>query len=141
MAEDIIQQTVLKALVHADQFRFESSLKTWLASIAINEVRQVYRRERRTRSVPLIIESFESNRSLLIESQHATCHARERDALVRQAVSRLPELYRCVVELCDLQDLPLKEAADRLRLTLPTVESRLRRARKRLRPFVVKLKF
>ena len=30
MAEDIIQQTVLKALVHADQFRFESSLKTWL---------------------------------------------------------------------------------------------------------------
>ena len=40
-AEDIIHQTVLKALVHADQFRFEASLKTWLGSIAINEVRQV----------------------------------------------------------------------------------------------------
>jgi DNA-directed RNA polymerase specialized sigma24 family protein len=40
MAEDIMQQTVLKALVHADQCRFESSLKTWLGSIAINEVRQ-----------------------------------------------------------------------------------------------------
>jgi RNA polymerase sigma-70 factor, ECF subfamily len=141
IAEDIVQQTVLKALVHADQFRFESTLKTWLASIAFNEVRQVYRYEQRTRSVPFIIENLESNGSLLIESQHATCHARERDVLVRQAVSRLPESYRCVVELCDLQDLSLKEAADRLRLTLATVKSRLRRARKKLQPFVVKLKF
>lgn len=141
MTEDIVQQTILKALVHADQFCFESTLKTWLASIAINEVRQVYRCERRKRSVPLIIESLESDRFLLIESQHATCHAKERAVLVRQAVSRLPESYRCVVELCDLQDLPLKEAADRLQLTLSNVKSRLRRVRTKLRPFVVKLKF
>jgi DNA-directed RNA polymerase specialized sigma24 family protein len=43
MAEDIVQQTVLQALMHADQFRFESSLKAWLTSIATNEVRQAYR--------------------------------------------------------------------------------------------------
>ena len=42
-AEDIVQQTVLKALTNADQFRFESSLKTWLVSIALNEARQAYR--------------------------------------------------------------------------------------------------
>lgn len=43
MAEDIVQQTVLKALLHAEQFPFESGVKTWLTSIAVNEVYQMYR--------------------------------------------------------------------------------------------------
>jgi RNA polymerase sigma-70 factor (ECF subfamily) len=43
MTDDIVQQTMLKALIHAEQFRFESTLKAWLRSIAINEVHQVYR--------------------------------------------------------------------------------------------------
>ena len=43
LAEDIVQQTMLKAIANAGQFRFESALKTWLASIAMNEIRQAYR--------------------------------------------------------------------------------------------------
>ena len=43
MTDDVVQQTVLKALTHVDQFRLESTLKTWLTSIAINEVYQAYR--------------------------------------------------------------------------------------------------
>ena len=54
MAEDIVQQTMVKALVHADTFLFKSSVKTWLTSIAMNEVRQAYRCKSRTRSVPLM---------------------------------------------------------------------------------------
>jgi DNA-directed RNA polymerase specialized sigma24 family protein len=42
-AEDIVQQTVFKALTNADQSRFESSLKTWLVSIALNEARRPIR--------------------------------------------------------------------------------------------------
>ena len=38
MTDDIVQETMLKALAHADEFRFESSLKTWLTSIAKNEL-------------------------------------------------------------------------------------------------------
>jgi RNA polymerase sigma-70 factor, ECF subfamily len=140
LADDIIQQTVLKALVHADQFRFDSTLRTWLTSIALNEMRQVYRCKWRTHSAPLITESVESAGSPLAQSPHWTYHMREREVLIRQAVSRLPEMYRCVVELCDLQDLPLKEAADRLRITIGAVKSRLQRARTKLRPFIVKLK-
>jgi RNA polymerase sigma factor (sigma-70 family) len=140
ITDDIVQQTMLKALVHADQFRFDSTLKTWLTAIAVNEVRQVYRHKWRTRSVPLITEILEGDRSLRLESPNPSYHAREREALIRQAVSRLPESYRCVVELCDLQRLPLREAAARLRLTLAAVKTRLRRARKKLRPLVVNLK-
>jgi RNA polymerase sigma-70 factor (ECF subfamily) len=140
MAEDIVQQTMLKALVHADQFRFQSTLKTWLTSIAMNEVRQVYRCKWRTRSIPLMTENLERHRSLRVECPHPSYQAREREALIRQAVSRLPESYRCVVELCDFQLLSLQEAAARLRLTLPTVKTRRQRARQKLRSLVVKLK-
>jgi RNA polymerase sigma-70 factor (ECF subfamily) len=139
MTDDIVQQTMLKALVHADQFRFESTLKTWLTSIAMNELRQVYRSKWRMRSVPLMTENLEGDQSPQVESPSPSYQASERRALLRQAVSRLPEEYRCVVELCDLQSLPLQEAAARLQLSASAVKARRHRARKKLRPFVVNL--
>jgi RNA polymerase sigma-70 factor (ECF subfamily) len=140
MTDDIVQQTMLKALAHADQFRFQSTMKTWLTSIAVNEVRQAYRCKWRKHSVSLMTENLEDDRSPRLENPNQVYQAREREALIRQAVSRLPESYRCVVELCDLQLLSLQEAAARLRLTLSAVKSRRHRARRELRPFFVKLK-
>jgi RNA polymerase sigma factor (sigma-70 family) len=90
MVGDIVQQTVLKALTNADQFRFESPLKTWLTSIAINEVRQAYRCGWRKRAVPLITEPFDVERYQRVEVPHHSYEANERDLLVREAVSRLP---------------------------------------------------
>ena len=140
ISEDIVQQTMLNAFVHGDQFRLESSLKTWLAAIAVNEIRQLHRCKWWSRSVPLMPENVEADRSPLLESPNASYEARERDALLRQAVSRLPEAYRRVIELCDLQCLPLKEAASRLGLTLSAVKSRRRRARLKLWPLLNALK-
>jgi RNA polymerase sigma-70 factor (ECF subfamily) len=140
MTEDIVQQTMLKALLHADQFGFKSTMKTWLTSIAMNEVRQAYRRKWRMRSVPLMAENVARGRSLWVDYADAPYQAREREALIRQAVERLPESYRCVVELCDFQLLPLRDAAARLRLTLAAVKTRRQRARKKLRLLAVKLK-
>lgn len=140
MTDDIVQQTMLKALIHADQFRFESTLKTWLTSIAKNEVRQVYRCKWRMCSVQLISENMECEEWPQIESPSPSYQASEREALIRRAVSRLPESYRAVVELCDLQHYSLQEAAARLRLTLAAVKTRRQRARKKLRRFVVNLR-
>lgn len=122
-AEDVVQQTVLKALTNADQFRFESSLKTWLVSIAINEARQAYRSGWRRRTVPLMTEDADSIHSQPFESSTNNCQAKERAALVRTAVSRLPQPYRCVIELCDLQQLPMREAARQLGLTLSVLRA------------------
>jgi RNA polymerase sigma-70 factor (ECF subfamily) len=140
MAEDIVQQTVLRALMNADRFRFESALTTWLASIAINEVRQAYRCGWHRRTVPLMTDSFDVDRCQRVEFPHHTYEANERDDLVRHAVSRLPQMYRSVVELCDLECLSLNEAALKLGLTLPAVKSRRHRARQKLLPLVEKLK-
>lgn len=138
MTEDIVQQTILKALAHSDQFRAESTLKTWLCSIAINEVHQAYRCAWRKRSVPLAAENLESDRHF--EFPKASYEAREREVLVRHAVSRLPSSYRSVVELCELHCLSLKEAAEKLRLTVPAVKTRRHRARQKLRRLLAKLK-
>src|SRR3954469_8488938 len=104
---------MLKALVHADQFRFDATLKTWLVSIAMNEVRQVYRCKWSTHSVSLRTENVESDRFPVVQSPNAGYQVREREVLLRQAVSRLPEPYRCVIELRDRQCLPLMEARSR----------------------------
>ena len=138
MADDIVQRTIVKALVHADQFRSKSTLKSWLASIAINEVHQIYRCAWRRRSIPLIPENVDL-KCQHSESLSATYEAREREILVKQAVSCLPHSYRCIAELCELQSVPLKEVADRLHLTVSAVKTRRHRARKKLLPFVTKL--
>jgi RNA polymerase sigma-70 factor, ECF subfamily len=136
MTEDIVQQTVLKALTHADQFRLESTLKTWLTSIAVNEVRQAYRVAGRSRTAPLITEAPDVNRRQGVELLHNFYEAKERDVLVRNAVSQLPEMYRSVVELCELQCVPMKEVALKLRLTQAAVKTRRHRARQKLRRLV-----
>ena len=111
LAEDIVQQTMLKALTNAGQFRFESALKTWLASIAINEVRQVYRCRWQRKAVGLITENVDRDRSRPLERPNDQYDAKERAVLVRGAVSRPPQTYRIVVELCDFQERSPLEAA------------------------------
>ncbi|HEX4164371.1 MAG TPA: RNA polymerase sigma factor [Bryobacteraceae bacterium] len=132
----MVRQTILKAITNAHQFRFESALKTWLTSIAVNEVRQVYRSNRR--AVPLITEDLSVHRCSLLGRPKDPFEAKDRAILVRHAVSGLPQIYRSVVELCDLQCLPLKQAARELGLSLSAVKSRRYRALKKLRLIVAK---
>ena len=84
-------------------------------------------------------ETFDIDRCQRLEFPHDTYEARERELFIREAVSRLPEMYRSVVELCDLECLPMKEAALKLGLKLPAVKARRHRARQKLRRLVVDL--
>lgn len=137
LAEDVVQQTVLKALLNAGQFRSESSVKTWLTSIAVNEVRAVYRSKWTRSAVPLLIETVDRRRCHMPSD---VCEEREREALVREAVSRLPNGYRTVVELCEFQNVPSREAAIRLGLTALAVKIRRHRARRKLKLLIEKPK-
>jgi RNA polymerase sigma-70 factor, ECF subfamily len=140
MAEDIVQETVLKALTHADQFRFESTLKTWLVSIAVNEIRQAYRRCKWCKhTVPLMEETVDMDRCRSLTFSNNDYEANERATFVRNAVCGLPDMYRSVLELCDFQQLEMKDAARKLGLTLATVKTRRHRARQRLRPLMAQL--
>ena len=129
-AEDIVQQTLVLAFRHIGQFRFESSLATWLYRIAVNVIRGRLRSAEMKRTIVADTEEMES---LGLRDQRPSALAmlerKETSEQVRGAIARLPEMYRIVVESRDLNGLTIRETADSLFLTTPAVKSRHLRGR------------
>ena len=124
LAEDAFQETFLKAWKNAEHFRGESSAKTWLASIAVNNCRDMlrsgwFRMQRRSQSIDQLLD-------LAVEAAHP------QDTPIRTMVLSLPGKYREVILLYYDQNMKLKDIARHLRLSQNTVSTRLRRARKML---------
>ena len=124
LAEDAFQETFVRAWRHLSAFRGESSVKTWLSHIAVNVCRDMLRTPwLRMRRSARSVEEME--------------HLPAPDATPRHelmdAIRALPDKYREVIVLVYVQDMKLREAAAQLRLPVPTVSTRLRRARARLR--------
>jgi RNA polymerase sigma-70 factor (ECF subfamily) len=132
-AEDIIQQTVLKAFTHLEQFRFQASFRTWLIRIGLNEAHQWRRKCASSRSVaidPTVLTQLpdaDENHSPFVECQRSEVIVR-----LRAALAWLPEQYRIIILLRDLEELSLSEVARRLRLTLPAAKTRHWRARRKI---------
>jgi RNA polymerase sigma-70 factor (ECF subfamily) len=135
--EDIVQQTALKAFAKLAQFRFEAGFRRWLIQIGMNEARQWRRKCASSRIVgldPLPLSELpiiDNNQSPLTEYQR-----RETGAQLRAALIRLPEKYRSVILLRDMEDLSISEVAGRLGLTIPAVKTRHRRARQKVAGFL-----
>jgi RNA polymerase sigma factor (sigma-70 family) len=131
--EDIVQQTALKAFTHLEQFRFEASFRTWLIRIGLNEARDWRRKCASSRFLALDLPTLtqfpaaEESHSPLVECQRSEAIVR-----LRAALARLPEKYRIVIHLRDVEDLNLSEVAQRLGLTISAVKTRHLRARKKL---------
>ena len=131
--EDIVQTTALKALTHLGQFRCESSFRTWLIQIGVNEARQWQRKSASSRLLmlePLLLAQLpfaDEEPSSLVECQRIEAVAR-----LRIALARLPEKDRIVILMRDLEELSLADAAVRLGLTLPATKSRHFRARRKI---------
>ena len=123
-ADDIIQETLLKAFTHLAQFRFESSFRTWLIQIAINEIRQRYRRK-----VPEV--SIRDQFKLVDGSLSPLEEMEQQEAIERfhKALSRLPKTYRSVVRLRDMQEYSISEVAKLLHLSVAAVKTRYHRGR------------
>jgi RNA polymerase sigma factor (sigma-70 family) len=139
--EDIVQQTILQAFTHLAQFRFEAGFKTWLIRIGINEARQWRRKYPPSRFLAFTPRAFSE---LPIADQSCSpfieCLRRETDAQLGVALAHLPEKYRNVVLLRDLEGLSISEAAMRLGLTRAAVKSRQFRARRKVAEFLEQAK-
>ena len=121
LAEDAFQETFIKAWKKWDGFRGESSVKTWLTRIAVNTCRDTlrsgwFRTMRRSQPVETLFDL-------------ATEEDIQEEAAVRDALMRLPGIYREVVLLHYDQGLKIREIAKALRLSDNTISTRLRRAR------------
>jgi RNA polymerase sigma-70 factor (ECF subfamily) len=132
-AEDVVQEAYARAFRKLDSFRGESSLQTWLTRITINEARGRLRRRKKTVGLDVVTSeriepslAAESNP----ESEAVRSEARRR---IEMAVDALPERFRLVFVMRDVEDCSAEETADALHLPIATVNSRLFRARRMLR--------
>jgi len=146
-AEDAAQETVINAYRHLASFRGEAKFSTWLTTIAINEGRKRLRKSKGA-SEDSIEEQAESHEgdytpAPLTDWREIPLEALERKELreaLRVAVAELPDIYRQVFTLRDLEELNIEETAQALGINPGAVKVRLHRARmmlqKRLVPFL-----
>ena len=139
-AEDVAQETFLRAFRGLGRFRGESSFKNWLYRIATNVARTHL--GKRSRQGPVWDRRVEADdvaeHQLTDQAETAEDSMVRRDALDR-ALSTLSEDLRMALVLHDVEGLEYREIARVLRVPIGTVMSRIFRARKRLRPLLTRL--
>jgi len=142
-AEDVLQESLMKALIHLRGFDGRSTFSTWLTRIAINSALMMMRKKR-TRPEQSIDweEDPGSNRYLQIAddgpNSEDQLHIRERERRLRGAVGKLPAKLRIPLELQLSEDVPVSELAALLGLSVAATKSRLLRARIHLRRSSIK---
>ena len=135
-AEDVAQETVLKGLKNLPSFRGESKFGTWLVSIAINEARARLRHDRVLKfdSIDAAQEDEDGQfvPALITDWREVPSEALERKELrelLRSALESLPEIYREVLVLRDVQEFNIADTAATLGVNEGVVKTRLLRAR------------
>lgn len=139
-APDVVQETFLKVFRSVGSFRGESSLKTWVYRIAVNEAHNHRRWFSRKRGAEVGLDD-ESRDGLTLQqciedpgqSPFDTVRGRETMAAVEDALAALKPDFRSAVVLRDIEELHYDEIAEILNLNLGTVKSRILRGREALR--------
>jgi RNA polymerase sigma-70 factor (ECF subfamily) len=137
-AEDVSQEAFIRAFRKLESFRAESKFSTWLISITINEARTRLRRQALVRMEPLDQHPDKDKSispALLRDWREIPSEAVEREevrTLIQLAVEQLPDIYREVFLMRDVEELTISETAEALNISIPSVKVRLHRARMRL---------
>jgi RNA polymerase sigma-70 factor (ECF subfamily) len=142
-AEDVVQETYVRAFTHLDSFRGDSSFATWLARIAMNEALGRLRRQRPgvewTSLPPGALEAQIIQFPLSATSDpEKTMAQREIQHVVEHAIDELPEAFRIVFITRVIEGMNVEETAEILGLKAETVKTRLHRARSMLRDNIEK---
>src|SRR5437879_4084578 len=138
-AEDVLQETFMKAYEHLDQFKGDSKFYTWIVRIAVNQALMKLRRRKTDKSVSLdeTIDTGEDTVTREIaawdESPEQQFSREELGGILDTAIQSLEPPYRSVFVLRDIDELSTEETAEALGLSVPAVKSRLLRARLQLR--------
>jgi RNA polymerase sigma-70 factor, ECF subfamily len=138
--EDVMQQAYINAFTHLHQFEERSQFSTWLIRIALHEAFGRRRKMQRTESVTGIQSNLDENRGELMDTiaspqadPERQAYAQELNRVLEAAVDTLPETYRTVFMLRDIEGLSTSETGEGLGLGEEAVKTRLHRARAMIR--------
>jgi RNA polymerase sigma-70 factor (ECF subfamily) len=123
LAEDMVQDTYVKAIRHADRFEDGTNLKAWLMRILANSVISFFRHRQVAKENPYP-EGFDPAGELPVDLEVSD--------EVADAIKDLPEDYRKVFLMAALEESPYQKIAEKLKIPVGTVMSRLWRARQTL---------
>ncbi|MGH9795133.1 MAG: RNA polymerase sigma factor [Candidatus Acidiferrales bacterium] len=130
-AEDVMQETYVRAYMHLDQFANRAKFTTWLTKIAVNEALARLRRGKRMES----IDSSGDPEKIMPEPKAQTRNPEEQlfgnqmKALLNQAIDSLPDAYRGVFVMREIEEMSTAETAEALEVSEEVVKTRLHRAR------------
>jgi RNA polymerase sigma-70 factor (ECF subfamily) len=129
-AADLVQDTLVRGLQHAEQFDGRASVTTWLRRIMHNlwVDRARSRREEPSDAVAELVESWWRADDYTVDAAVVVERAETRD-LLREALTHLPTMYRTAVALHDGEGLTVAEVAEITGVSLPAAKQRLRRGR------------
>jgi RNA polymerase sigma-70 factor (ECF subfamily) len=136
-AEDVTQDVLLQVVRKLDTFRGDANVTTWLHRVTVNAA-LAHRRKRATRDQRLVGDPLEmfnesGHHDRAVKPWSATpdrlALKRETTELIEKAIRELPELYRDVYVLADVEGLPNQDIGEILELSLAAVKSRLHRGR------------
>lgn len=139
-AEDVVQEAYVRAFGSLGQFRGDSSLATWLTRITLNEALGRLRRQRHMVDLE-VLDAEPSGKTQIIpfplmpvaaDPERAAAQRQIRN-LIEGAIDDLPEIFRVVFVMRDVEGLSIEETADFLGMPPATVKTRLHRARLQLR--------
>lgn len=134
-AEDVMQDAYVRAYKALSSFQGRSSFATWLTRIAVNEALQ--RKRRNKRMDPIEEGDHVTQLAALGDSPEQVCRREELRGLLEQAIAALPEHFRIVVIMRDVEEMTTAETAEALELSAANVRIRLHRGRALLRKFLV----
>src|SRR5215472_12633853 len=138
-AEDAVQDALLSALRHVQQFRGQAKMSTWLTTIVINSARMKLRK--RVVPVQVALDEMDGRQDLMLENvvpdtrpgPEEAYRKREIAEMLAHATSLLSPTLRTTFHLRDVRGLNIRETAHLLGVPTGTIKARLARARKRLR--------
>lgn len=133
IADDLVQDTVIKAVRNAKSLRDIEKMNSWLFTILTNCWRDYLRRQKPSDDIDTFIFTDDNTPELIQERQNIT-------DIVQQAVATLPQGQRQVLSLVDLEGFSYAEVAGIIGVPTGTVMSRLNRARKALSVQLLELK-
>ena len=144
-AEDVLQETFLKAYEHLDGFQGNSRFYTWIVRIGVNEALMKLRKRKSSRTVSLDEEIDTGEETMVREiavwdgNPEDQYSKEEFRAMLDDALAGLKPAFREVFTLRDIAELSTEETADRLQISVAAVKSRLLRARLQLREKLTRL--